>query len=77
VATNISQHPELFSELPSVSFQSGLVLAAPYFDKQRLVTVNTVAKKFSIICCVTGLLGTSVASASAASLISAAFDPGR
>jgi hypothetical protein len=31
-----------------------------------VVTVNPVAKKFAIICCVTGLLGTSVASLASA-----------
>jgi len=47
-------------------FPSGLVLAAPYFDKQRLVILNTLAKKFAIICCITTLLGTSATSLASA-----------
>jgi len=41
-------------------------LAAPYFDKQRLVILNTLAKKFAIICCITTLLGTSATSLASA-----------
>jgi len=41
-------------------------LAAPYFDKQRSVILNTLAKKFAIICCITTLLGTSATSLASA-----------
>src|ERR1700694_4337187 len=43
-------------------FWRGLDLTAPLCRKGRLVSVNTVAKKFAILCCVAVLIGMSVVS---------------